>query len=82
MSPNGKGIAALIVSKMKPSPDSDSHKEEDQDEGGDDEGCKQAAEDMLKAIKSDDSDALCKALGAFVEMYEPKSDSKDEDEDE
>lgn len=61
---DNKKIAALIVSGMKPK---NSEGMEDEEMGGND-GLGIAAEDIITAIKGNDSEMLMEALKSFVEM--------------
>jgi hypothetical protein len=58
----GKGIAALLVSKMGP------RGPEGEAESNGDEGLDAAAEDILAAVESKDASALKSALKAFYEQ--------------
>lgn len=69
-----RGEAILLASDMPFKPKTDSAKEGDEptDDMPDDmelsEGEKTAAEDLMVAIKDDDSDAIGKALKRFMQM--------------
>lgn len=62
--PKGKGIAALLVAKMKPKA---SDKAESEHEDSDYEAGKDAAvEDIIKALDEKDPDLLKEALTSFI----------------
>lgn len=63
-------IIAGLGGKMKGKPEGEMKGEEEgeEEEEGADEGLKAAADDILTAISTKDSDMLVKALRDFVEM--------------
>lgn len=75
-----KGIA-LIIAGMKPKKGSKPDEGDSDDSGsGYDEGLTATAEELLRAIKRGDADALTEALCSFIDQHgaAPANDNDDE----
>lgn len=76
-----KKSLALLVAKKMSSPDMENAPEnENGDEQDDSIGLKSAAEEILKAVKSDDPSALIEALKSFYEMCQSDEEPSEQPE--
>ena len=77
MSDKSKGIAALIIGKLKSAPKKSADDDKEEDEGSyDDAAAESAMSDFRDALKAGDDAGMADALRAFLECHD-KEDADD-----
>jgi hypothetical protein len=74
---------AILLGSMKPKGDPDEEEDYDRDDDYDASGEKKdAAKQVLRAIKDDDAEMLDSALCAFIDLHMSDEDEEESDEEE